>query len=88
MEPARLGIKALLLSLGDGCREGNHVMLDLGLNLLNSSDGKAGFVAMASAAAEGIIPSSARIVLAVDSTWSQQTYLCSSVEMRPIAGRV
>src|SRR5580658_2390941 len=43
---------------------------------------------MASAAAAGITPSSASTVLAADSTFSQQRYLFSSVQIRPIAGRV
>jgi len=46
------------------------------------------FVAMASAAAAGMTPSSARTVLAAVSTSSQQRYLVSSVQMLPIAGRV
>jgi uncharacterized protein YhdP len=49
---------------------------------------KPALVAMASAAAAGITPSSASKVLAADSTLSQQRYLFSSVQMRPIAARV
>src|SRR5271155_4494017 len=45
-------------------------------------------VAIASAAAVGITPSSASTVLAADSTWSQQRYLFSSVQILPIAGSV
>ena len=40
------------------------------------------------AAAAGITPSSASTVLAADSTSSQQRDFFSSVQMRPIAGRV
>jgi hypothetical protein len=43
---------------------------------------------MASAAEAGITPNSANTVEAADSTFSQQLYLFSLVQIRPIAGRV
>ena len=89
MQPAGLGVQPLRLQgLGHRRREGDHVVLHLGLNLLHARRGEAGLLAMASAAAAGITPSSASTVLAADSTLSQQRYLFSSVQMRPIAGRV
>ena len=63
-------------------------MLDFGFDFGDARGRDRRLVAMAAAAEAGITPSSARTVLAAASTWSQQRYLFSSVQMAPIAGRV
>jgi hypothetical protein len=89
VQPARLGVQPLVFeSLGDGGGEGDDVVLHLRLDLLNAGDGKAGLGGNGlgrgggNHAVLGQHGAGRRLHL------SQQRYLFSSVQMRPIAGRV
>ena len=89
MQPAGFFTETLRLqALRNGSGEGNDVVLYFGFNLVDALCRGVDFLAIASAADWGMTPSSASTALAADSTCSQQRYLLSSVQMRPIAGRV
>ncbi len=90
VQPAGLGVQPLRFqAFCDGGREGDDVVLHFGLDLLDAIGREAGLRSRwPQQRLAGITPSSASTVLAADSTCSQQRYLFSSVQMRPIAGRV
>ena len=91
VQPAGLGVEPLRLqALGNRRGEGDHVVLHFGLDLLRRARRRRWpWSAMASAAAAGITPSSASTRARRRlPPCSQQRYLFSSVQMRPIAGRV
>ncbi len=90
MQPARLLSEPLRFQVfRDRRGKGDDVVLDLGLDLSECGRPRTvAFVAIANAASTGMTPDAANSALAAASTCSQQAYLFSSVQMRPIAGRV
>ena len=74
--------------LGHRRREGDHIVLRDLFDLFDARDVESRLGSQSVAASLGIRPASAIASAAASSTWSQVSYLCWSLQIRPISGCV